>query len=333
MLEHCADPRRPSASCAATAPGGRVLASTHGVQVYHPAPDDLWRWTHTGLERLFRDNADWTAVRVEPGAGTAACVGMLLGTFMHLLAKRLGAPALAKPAIAALERRRGALDRRVPSLREPRPGAIFANYHVDGSGVMARKVVTGGGGFIGSNLVRGLLARDAVRVLDNFATGSRTNLDDVADDVEVVEASSPRERVHNAVRGVEVVFHLGALGSCRIRAGPADDERRQRRGDAERPARGARRGDPARGIRVVVVRLRLRDRAAGARGRPGRPDLALRRGEAGGRALLRLVQPCLPLVRDGGAALLQRLRAAAEPTRSTPRSCRCSSPRSRAASR
>ena len=81
---------------------------------------------------------------------------------------------------------------------------------------MARKVlVTGGGGFIGSNLVRGLLEHgDEVRVLDNFATGSRTNLDDVADDVEVVEGElRSYERVHNAVRGVEVVFHLGALGS------------------------------------------------------------------------------------------------------------------------
>jgi UDP-glucose 4-epimerase len=81
---------------------------------------------------------------------------------------------------------------------------------------VSRKVlVTGGGGFIGSNLVRGLLAHgDDVRVLDNFSTGSRTNLDDVAADVEVVEGElRSYERVHNAVRGVEVVFHLGALGS------------------------------------------------------------------------------------------------------------------------
>ena len=41
------------------APGGRVLASTHGVQVYHPSPTDYWRWTHTGLERLFARNGDW----------------------------------------------------------------------------------------------------------------------------------------------------------------------------------------------------------------------------------------------------------------------------------
>src|SRR3990170_1875897 len=79
---------------------------------------------------------------------------------------------------------------------------------------MSRKVlVTGGAGFIGSNLVRALLERgDDVRVLDNFSTGSRENLDGL--DVEVVEGElRSYERVHNAVRGVELVFHLGALGS------------------------------------------------------------------------------------------------------------------------
>jgi UDP-glucose 4-epimerase len=76
-------------------------------------------------------------------------------------------------------------------------------------------LVTGGAGFIGSNLVRGLLARgDDVRVLDNFSTGSRRNLDGLAHDVEIVEGElRSYERVHNAVRGVEIVFHLGALGS------------------------------------------------------------------------------------------------------------------------
>ena len=76
-------------------------------------------------------------------------------------------------------------------------------------------LVTGGAGFIGSNLVRALLARgDEVRVLDNFSTGNRANLAEIIDAIEIVEGElRSYERVHNATRGVEVVYHLGALGS------------------------------------------------------------------------------------------------------------------------
>jgi len=76
-------------------------------------------------------------------------------------------------------------------------------------------LVTGGAGFVGSNLVRALLARgDEVRVLDNFSTGSRANLSGLQGDVELVEGDlRSYERVHTAVRGVEVVFHQGALPS------------------------------------------------------------------------------------------------------------------------
>jgi UDP-glucose 4-epimerase len=74
-------------------------------------------------------------------------------------------------------------------------------------------LVTGGAGFIGSNLVRALVERgDDVRVLDNFSTGNRANLAGV--ETEVVEGElRSYERVHNAVRDIEVVYHLGALGS------------------------------------------------------------------------------------------------------------------------
>ena len=78
-----------------------------------------------------------------------------------------------------------------------------------------KALVTGGGGFIGSNVVRALLARgDEVRVLDNFSTGSRTNLAGLERDVELVEGDlRSYERVHAAVRQAEVVFHQGALPS------------------------------------------------------------------------------------------------------------------------
>jgi nucleoside-diphosphate-sugar epimerase len=78
-----------------------------------------------------------------------------------------------------------------------------------------RALVTGGGGFIGSNLVERLLADGCeVRVLDNFATGSRENLAEFGDSVELVEGDiQSYERVHNAVRGCDVVYHQAALPS------------------------------------------------------------------------------------------------------------------------
>ena len=76
-------------------------------------------------------------------------------------------------------------------------------------------LVTGGGGFIGSNLARALVERgDDVRVLDNFSTGARANLAELSNDVEVAEGElRSYERVHAATRGVEIVFHQGALPS------------------------------------------------------------------------------------------------------------------------
>jgi SAM-dependent methyltransferase len=131
-LEHCDDPARAISELRRVLrPGGRVLASTHGVQVYHPAPEDLWRWTHTGLERLFRSNAAWSSVTVRPASGTTACVGMILALFVDLLCKRGHVRPLARPVVAAINATAGAIDRAVPALREPIPGALFANYHVE----------------------------------------------------------------------------------------------------------------------------------------------------------------------------------------------------------
>jgi UDP-glucose 4-epimerase len=78
-----------------------------------------------------------------------------------------------------------------------------------------KALVTGGAGFIGSNLVHRLVERgDDVRVLDNFSTGNRRNLDGIEDEVELIEGElRSYERVHYATRGVDVVFHQGALPS------------------------------------------------------------------------------------------------------------------------
>jgi len=100
------------------------------VQVYHPAPEDLWRWTHAGLERLFTENGEWSAVRVQPGSGTTACVAMLAAYYVHHVAERSGARALGRVVISALNRAAEAVDRRSELLRSARPGTIHANYHV-----------------------------------------------------------------------------------------------------------------------------------------------------------------------------------------------------------
>ena len=112
-----------------TSPGGRVLASTHGVQVYHPSPADYWRWTHAGLELMFERSADWESVAVTPVGGAAT---------RWRPPRRLRRPALPQgpphplahasvwtSTLSAL-----LVDRAVPSLREPIPGSLHLNFHV-----------------------------------------------------------------------------------------------------------------------------------------------------------------------------------------------------------
>ena len=80
---------------------------------------------------------------------------------------------------------------------------------------MARYLVTGGAGFIGCNLARFLLDRDRdVVVLDNFSTGKRENLTEIADRIELIEGDiRDAATVDRALSGCEVIFHEAALGS------------------------------------------------------------------------------------------------------------------------
>ena len=76
-------------------------------------------------------------------------------------------------------------------------------------------LVTGGAGFIGSHIVRRLVAAGAqVRVLDAFTTGRRENLADVADRIELIEGDLVDGAVvRRAVEGIDYVLHLAALVS------------------------------------------------------------------------------------------------------------------------
>ncbi len=72
-------------------------------------------------------------------------------------------------------------------------------------------LVTGGAGFIGSHLVRGLLARgDRVRVLDNLSMGSKANLTGL--DIEFIEGDiRDAAVVQESIKDVDTVFHLAAF--------------------------------------------------------------------------------------------------------------------------
>jgi SAM-dependent methyltransferase len=131
VLEHCDDPAQAVRELGrVTAPGGRVLVSTHGVMPYHPSPTDYWRWTHTGLEKLFAENGSWASVRVTASSGTTACVAMLVSVYLDLAFRRLRIGALARPLVAALNSAAGAIDGHSPWLREPGPSTLSANFHV-----------------------------------------------------------------------------------------------------------------------------------------------------------------------------------------------------------
>jgi len=75
--------------------------------------------------------------------------------------------------------------------------------------------VTGGAGFIGSNICRKLISQGCfVRVIDNLITGKKSNLADIIDKIEFIEADMGDEGIaRTAMKDIDVVLHQGALPS------------------------------------------------------------------------------------------------------------------------
>jgi nucleoside-diphosphate-sugar epimerase len=80
---------------------------------------------------------------------------------------------------------------------------------------MQKFLVTGGAGFIGSNICRALASQGSfVRVVDNLLTGRMSNLADIIDKIEFIEADmGQREVALAAMKDIDVVLHQGALPS------------------------------------------------------------------------------------------------------------------------
>jgi UDP-glucose 4-epimerase len=80
---------------------------------------------------------------------------------------------------------------------------------------MAKYLVTGGAGFIGSHIVEALVGKgESVRVLDDLSTGKAANLAPFGSRVEFIQASiCDLGAVEKAMQGVECVFHEAALAS------------------------------------------------------------------------------------------------------------------------
>jgi len=80
---------------------------------------------------------------------------------------------------------------------------------------MSRYLITGGAGFIGSNLARFVLSQGhEVVVLDNFSTGKRENIVDILKQITLIEGDIRNTTdVAEAMDGCVAIFHQGALGS------------------------------------------------------------------------------------------------------------------------
>lgn len=80
---------------------------------------------------------------------------------------------------------------------------------------MTTFLVTGGAGFIGSTLSEALLQQgDTVRILDDFSSGRRSNIESLKGKLDVIEGTIVDEAtVKRAMQGVEIVFHEAAIPS------------------------------------------------------------------------------------------------------------------------
>ncbi len=141
-----------------------------------------------------------------------------------------------------------------------------------------RYIVTGGAGFIGSNLADTLAQHHDVVIIDNLATGRRENIEHLLDHprVTVVEGSiTDLDLLMETFPGADGIF-----GGHPVRAPVGEGSTRLERGERDRNARGPRRGEGLRGARrrrcFFLLGLRRHPGPPQARGHGPEPALPLR---------------------------------------------------------
>ncbi|HTU13946.1 MAG TPA: class I SAM-dependent methyltransferase [Solirubrobacterales bacterium] len=136
VLEHVDDPVKVLAEInRVLAPGGVVFLSTHGVFLYHPDPPDsdrdYWRWTHSGLLRIFRQSGEYAELHLEPQGNVVACLGYIVAQFVDELGQKLPGRLPGSLMLRMVNTVSEWIDARFPpGARVPAGGSLSANYLV-----------------------------------------------------------------------------------------------------------------------------------------------------------------------------------------------------------
>lgn len=122
VLEHVADPSLYLSEChRVLRPHGHLLLSTHGFMVYHPDPEDLWRWTCAGIREAV-ERQGLRVIRFEGIMGLGASgLQLVQDAFLFRLPR-----VLRRPFAFVMQRVIAAVDRRESQESKDRNALVFA---------------------------------------------------------------------------------------------------------------------------------------------------------------------------------------------------------------